>query len=188
MTGYFNDAGLMIAQAILMLILLVPMLRILLPLVRARFSNPICQAIYRTTNPLIVPLNKILPPWRNLSIPAVLLAWLISSLSVWIVMAVFFAPPGPALTFLLGFGTLIQYTLTFYFWAIVLVALMSFFSPDYGNPAVELVMALTRPVLRWFDLIPIRFGNISLSPLWAGLAIKLVKFTLDYIHMPAFPL
>jgi YggT family protein len=178
----------MIAQVLLGLILLVPVLRILLPLVRARFSNPICQAIYRTTNPLIVPLNKLLPPWRNLSIPAVLLAWLVCAVSVWVLLALFGSPPGLALTFLLGFGTLIQYILTFYFWAIVLVALMSFFSPDYGNPAVELVMALTRPVLRWFDLIPLRFGNISLSPLWAGLTIRLVKFTLDYLHMPSFPL
>ena len=50
------------------------------------------------------------------------------------------------------------------------------------------LMSLTRPVMRWFDRIPIRFGNISLSPLWAGLAIRLVKMTLDYIGMPAFPL
>ena len=86
----------------------------------------------------------------------------------------------------IGLGALLHYVLSLYLWMIILVALMSFFSPDYGNPYVELVFGLTRPVLALFDRIPIRLGTISLSPLWACLVIQLAQYTLDYVGLPGF--
>ena len=196
--GYFGSVGIMIASVLLGLILLIPVLRVLLPLARARFSNPVCQAVYRLTNPVIVPLSKVFPTRRGFSSAALLLAWLVATLAAWLMVAAMGAMvrlaitgspeiPGVLEAMLLGLGTLLQFTLSLYFWMIVLVALMSFFSPDYGNPLVELVMSMTRPVLKIFERIPLRIGNIGLSPLWATLTIQLIKFTLTYLGMPSFP-
>ncbi len=51
-----------IIQSLLTLALCVVLLRLLLQWSRADFRNPICQAIVRLTNPLIMPLRRMLPP------------------------------------------------------------------------------------------------------------------------------
>jgi YggT family protein len=62
-------------------------------------------------------------------------------------------------------------------------AVMSFFSPDYGNPAVELLNDLTEPVLRLFRKLPPRMSGLDLSPLWACVAIRIVQYSLGYIGL-----
>lgn len=186
--GYFGSVGFMLAQVLLGLLMLIPVLRVILPLSRVRFGNPVCQAVYRVTNPVLAPLSKVLPNWRGLSLAALLFAWLVATLSAWLLLSAFGPMPGLGTTLLIGVGTLLQFTLSIYFWTIVIYALMSFFSPDYGNPAVELVMGVAQPALKPFRRIPLRFAQFDLSPLWACLAIRLAQFTLGYFGMPAFPL
>ena len=55
-----------IVSELLSLALFVVLMRLLLQLVRADFRNPICQAIVRLTNPLVIPLRRLLPPIRKL--------------------------------------------------------------------------------------------------------------------------
>jgi len=82
--GYFGSVGFMLAQVLLGLLLLLPVLRVILPLSRVRFGNPVCQAVYRATNPLLVPLGRVLPNWRGLSLGALVLAWLVAALAAWL--------------------------------------------------------------------------------------------------------
>ena len=49
-------------------------LRFLLALVRANFYNPISQFIVKITNPLLVPLRRIIPPVGKIDSAAVVLA------------------------------------------------------------------------------------------------------------------
>lgn len=132
--GYFGSVGFMLAQVLLGLLLLLPVLRVILPLSRVRFGNPVCQAVYRATNPLLVPLGRVLPNWRGLSLGALVLAWLVAALAAWLLLAALGNLLGPLEAAALGFGTLLQFTLSLYFWAIVVVALMSFFLPTTATP------------------------------------------------------
>ena len=66
---------------------------------------------------------------------------------------------------LLGFATVLDYTLTFYTWIIIARALISWVNPDPWNPIVQFLTRATEPVLA-----PIRrrLGwsmGIDLSPL-----------------------
>ena len=51
-----------IVETLMSLALFVVLARLLLQLTRADFRNPIAQAIVQLTNPLIVPLRRVLPP------------------------------------------------------------------------------------------------------------------------------
>jgi YggT family protein len=178
--GYLGGVGSIIAQAIFGLLLLVFVLRVLLPLAGARFR--------RVTNPVLVPLTKVLPNVRGLSTAGVLVALLIALLNVAVVVMLGGGKWGFVQVLIVGFGMLLHFVLSLYFWTIIIRALMSFFSPDMGNPAVEVLHDLTDPVLRPFRLLPPRGLGIDLSPLWACLAIRLVQYTLMYIGLPPFPL
>ena len=51
-----------IIETLLSLALFVVLARLLLQWTRADFRNPLCQAVVRLTNPLILPLRRVLPP------------------------------------------------------------------------------------------------------------------------------
>ena len=52
------SALIFIVETLLSLALFVVLARLLLQLTRADFRNPICQAVVRLTNPLILPLRR----------------------------------------------------------------------------------------------------------------------------------
>ena len=55
------QALLFILNTLLTLIVVAYLLRVLMPMVRADFRNPIGQAVLTLTNPLVLPLRRILP-------------------------------------------------------------------------------------------------------------------------------
>ena len=63
-------------------------MRLLLQLARADFRNPICQAVVRLTNPLIMPLRRILPPIRKVDTASVVAVMLIAVVLVAVGFAV----------------------------------------------------------------------------------------------------
>ena len=72
---------------------------------------------------------------------------------------------------LLGFATVLDYTLTFYTWIIIARALISWVNPDPWNPIVQFLTRATEPIL-----VPIRrrlgWGiGVDLSPLVVIVAI-----------------
>ena len=186
--GYIGGVGMIVVQAVFGLLLFVTVLRVLLPLAGARFRNPICQLIYKVTNPVLVPLTRAVPNVRGVSIAGILLAFLVALLYVGLVLLLSGRGAGPGIIALVSVAMLVQFVLSLYFWSIIIRALMSFFSPDMGNPAVEVLHDLTDPILKPFQKLPPRGAGIDLSPLYACVAIRIVQYTLSYLGLPAFPL
>lgn len=185
--GYFGGVGLILVQAVFGLLLFVAVLRVLLPLSGARFRNPICQLVYKVTNPVLVPLTRAVPNFRGVSIAGILLAWIIALIDVGLVVLIAGHGAGTGTILLLSVGFLVHSVLMLYFWLIIIRALMSFLSPDMGNPAVEVLHDLTDPILRPFKKLPPRGLGIDLSPLYACITIRIVQYTLSYIGLPALP-
>ena len=64
------------------------MLRFLLQWIRADFYNPICQAIVKLSNPLLLPLRRIIPGWRGLDFAAVVLVVILQIINVALVVVI----------------------------------------------------------------------------------------------------
>jgi len=56
------QALLYIIDALVTLVVIAFLLRVLMPIVRADFRNPIGQAVLALTDPLVRPLRRVLPP------------------------------------------------------------------------------------------------------------------------------
>lgn len=181
--GYFGGVGLILVRVLLGLALSVVVLRVLLPLVGARFRNPLCQLIYRATNPVLVPLGKLIPNVRNVSTAGIVLALIVATLGVVLMCALAGQMPGAGMLLVLGLGTLLHFTLMLLFWTIIVFALLSFVSADYSNPLAELVHSLATPILRPFRRLPPRMSGLDLSPLWACVTIQILDYTLAYLGL-----
>jgi YggT family protein len=149
------------------------LLRLLLQLVRADFRNPIARALVRITNPVIVPLRRVLPPAGRVdtaSVVAVLTASIIKILAVLLISG--FGVPD---WLLLGRGValdLMRLLLQTWFFAILLYAVLSLVAPGAQSPAQSLLAALCEPLLSRIRRVIPPIADIDLSPLWAGIAIQ----------------
>ena len=62
------------------------MLRMLLQWVRADFYNPVCQFLVRITNPLLVPLRRVIPSIGRIDTASIVLMLGLEFIVTWIVV------------------------------------------------------------------------------------------------------
>jgi YggT family protein len=173
--GYIANAGQLLINFAFGALVALVVLRVLLQVARANFYNPVCQFLYKATNPVLMPLRKVIPAWRNLDVAAVLLAWLLSAIKLALLYALAGHRLGIAGLVLMAFADLVDFVLMLYLGLILVRVLLSFISVERSNPIVPLVFQLTEPVLG-----PIRkrlpsLGGIDFSPMLAWLAIMLAR-------------
>ena len=152
---------------------LVLILRLLLQLVRADFRNPIARAIVRLTNPVIVPLRRVLPPAGRIdsaSVVAVVVATLIKVEAV-LGLTGFGMPPWLLLLRAVAID-LVRMLLHTWFFAILLYAVLSMVAPGARSPAQALLASLCEPILSRIRRIIPPIADLDLSPLWAGIVIQ----------------
>ncbi len=162
-----------VIETLLSLALFVVLARLLLQWTRADFRNPLCQAIVKLTNPLILPLRRVLPPIGKVdsaSVVAVILIALVDVACLFALHGVGFPPPllwiRPALT------EIARTLLWTYLSAIFLYALLSLIAPGGYSPLQSVLATLCEPVLRPIRRLIPTVAGLDLSPLWAIIAIQ----------------
>ena len=110
-------ALLFILNALFTLVVVAFLLRVIMPLVRADFRNPIGEAVLKVTNPLVLPLRRALPPARRLDPAAIVALLLVQFLKTAVLMLV--AGGGINVTGVLvgGLHGLVILVVQFYFYA-----------------------------------------------------------------------
>jgi YggT family protein len=167
------NAVIYIVETLLSLALFVVLARLLLQLTRADFRNPLCQAIVQLTNPLIVPLRRVLPPVGKVDTASVVAVVLVAGIEVAIVAALHGGGWPDPLSWLEATALEIAHTLLWtYCYAILIYWLLSFIAPGGYSPMQSVLTSLCEPVLRPFRRIIPQVAGLDLSPLWATIAIQ----------------
>jgi YggT family protein len=167
-----------ILQSLLTLALFVVLLRLFLQWARADFRNPICQAIVRLSNPLIVPLRRVLPPIGKVDTASVVAVVLVAIVEVVILTSLAGVPLDPLFVLRAAALEIVRTALWLYFYAIFLYALISMVAPGGYTPLHSLLTSLCEPVLRPIRRFIPPLGGIDLSPLWAGILIQAILILL----------
>jgi YggT family protein len=179
--GFLRDAGAMLVQIFFSMVMLVFALRLLLPLTRVRFNNPVCQFIYKATNPVIGPLSQLVRPVRQVSTAALFVLWLLAIVQTALLFLLTGYPLRAGDLLLTGTASTLYFLLGIAFWGILFSAIASFFSPRQSNPAVEVLFGLTEPLLRPFRKWPPKFEHFDLSPLYASIALRLLMLAIMHL-------
>jgi len=175
------SALIFIIDTLLSLALFVVLARLLLQWVRADFRNPIAQAIVRLTNPVILPLRRILPPVGKVDTASVVAVVLVAIIKVAILLALRGYSPGWQLWVQGVAVELVEALLRTYFYAILLYALLSLIAPGGYSPLQSVLASVCEPVLRPFRRLIPPIAGIDLSPLWAVIAIQAILLLLPAI-------
>jgi YggT family protein len=170
-----------IVETLLSLALFVVLARLLLQWTRADFRNPLCQAVVRLTNPLIMPLRRVLPPAGKIDTASVVAVVLVATIDVAAIYALHGAGMPAPLQWIRPVLTEIVRTLLWtYLYAIFLYALLSLIAPGGYSPLQSVLTSLCEPVLRPIRRVIPAVAGLDLSPLWATLLI------LAILHLPLF--
>lgn len=161
-----------IIDALFSLVVWAFMLRVLLPLCRADSRNPLSQGIIRFTNPLVMPLRRVLPPLGRLdlgSFTALLLVQFASETILWLLRGLPFMPGTLVVATLLS---LVSGLLQFYQFALLIYILLSWVAPGTYSPAGSLISSLCEPVLRPIQRLIPPIAGLDFSAVFAMIAIQ----------------
>jgi YggT family protein len=175
----------MLIQFLFWIPLTILFLRLAFPLIRAPFSDPIVGWIYSVTNPALRPIEKVVPRWRNLSLAALLLFWLVSSLEY----ALLVRFGGPALFWLVGgLANAISFALGFLIVMILLYIIFSLVQPRAGSSIVFLTERVASPICAVFRSRVPMIGPFDLSPALAILVMMLLRLLLQWVVYELAPM
>ena len=174
-SGYLTNPLEFIISTLFGLYILAVMLRFLLGAVRADFYNPVSQFLVRITNPLLVPMRKLLPSIGKFDTSALVLMLVLQFLSL--ALIVLLRGSGfPVLALLLAsVAELVALLLNIYMVAIIVQVIISWVNPGTYNPVTGLLHSLTGPLLRPIRQLLPPISGIDLSPLFALIGLQVLK-------------
>ena len=162
-----------IAETLFELYVLCFILRLILQMTRADFHNPLSQFIVRITNPLLVPLRRIVPGLRGFDL-ATLIVVLGLELAATAALVPLKTGVSPGLATLLYFAVLrtVVTVIRLYLFAILIYAILSFVSPGTYNPLSSILASICEPVLRPVRRLIPPIGGLDLSPLFVLIGLQ----------------
>ena len=155
-------------------------LRLLLQWVRADFYNPVCQFLVKVTNPLIVPLRRVIPSIGKLDTACVVLILALENFSVWIASRISSSPLDFQQIFIFSLMKLAATLLMTYFFLIIASVILSWVGARMRHPVIPLVYQLTEPVMAPFRKVIPPIAGIDLSPLFALIAIRFLLLLIGW--------
>ena len=177
-----NDISYLLVNTAVGLALIVFLLRLILQLVRADFYNPICQTIVKVSNPLVLPLRRVLPPLGRIDSASLLIAFAIQALGIVLLCRLLFGGiPNPAQVLIWSVIGLAAAVVNFYFFAIIGSIILSWVAQGSYNPGAQLLYQVTEPVMAPFRKLVPPLGGLDLSPIFVFLVINVVEVLLRHL-------
>lgn len=179
-----NEIFTYLVQTLLSIYLVAMLLRFLLQLARADFYNPISQFLVKVTNPLIIPVRKVVPSIGGVDSASLLLALLLQMLSIVILITLYKAGL-PSIIQLLIWSTLglLGLLVNIYFFALLAMIVLSWIAPGSNNPAIYLLHQITEPVMAPVRKMLPAMGGMDFSPILVFILINVIQIALR--HMAA---
>jgi YggT family protein len=151
------------------------MLRFLLGLVRADFYNPVSQFLVRITNPLLIPLRKVVPSIGKFDSAALLLMIVLQLAAITLILLLRGDGISSAVLVIITLATLISLLISVYMFAIIVEVIISWMNPGSYNPVSSLLHSLTNPLLRPIRHLVPPIAGIDLSPLFAIIGLQVLR-------------
>lgn len=172
-------ATIFLIQTLFGFYLLAVVLRFLLQWVRADFYNPLVQFLVRITNPLLLPLRRIVPGYRGLDLAAAVLALCLQLVEVFLIAQILDQPASIGILLLRAVLELTKLLINIYLWGIIIQAVLSWINPapyhPIGRILAQLTAPLLKPVQRWLPPI----SGVDLSPMLVVVGLIFVSLLMQ---------
>lgn len=187
--SYLHNALLFSIQSVFGIYISIVLFRFMLQIARANFYNPISQAIIKVTNPLLVPLRKVIPGFAGIDCAALVLMILLKALELRLIMFVqgFTVPPSLVSIsglFIWSAAELIDLSLIILLYGVIIRVICSWLQPRKAAPALDLIVNLTEPLFAPVNRFMPTLGGLDFSPIIVMFFIVQVRILITDYFIP----
>ena len=178
MQGPLGDVFFLLVRTLGGVLLFAILARFLLQAARADFYNPVTQSLVKLTNPVLAPVQRLIPGWRSLDFGALVCALVLSSVcTALLIMSAGFSLPSLSIIVSWSFVGILSFILDIYFFGLLISIIASWVAPSSGNPVLILIHQLIEPLQSRFRRVIPPLGGLDFSPIFIFLAIQVVEIT-----------
>lgn len=178
MLGSGQQALLFLINTLFGIYIICLMLRFLLQWVKADFYNPLCQVLMRVTNPGLLTLRRFIPGLFGLDLAALVMMLVVQIVALALIAWVVSFPINGFIVVVAVFK-LVLTLLNVYFFAILIMAIMSWVVQDLQRqPVYHLLWQLNEPILRPIRRILPTVSGMDFSPLVAMIVLQVIAILL----------
>ncbi len=172
--SYFSNAGVFLIQTVFGMYILAVLLRLLLQIVRADFYNPFSQFLVKITNPVLVPLRRVIPGLFGVDLAAVLLL-LALQMAKLALIGLLINQGWNLGGLLLAVADLLALLLNVFLFSILIQVILSWVRPGEYNPLTALLHHLNEPLLAPARRLLPPISGLDLSPIVVLVALQLAS-------------
>ncbi len=178
--GQAGNAIAQIFNTIAGLYLLFVIARFLLQVAKADFYNPISQAVFKATDPMVKIFRNFIPGYRGIDFSSLILAFVVQFIAIPVTIFLY-GGSIPSVSFIItwSFIGVINFIVLFYYYALIASIVMSFIMMFSGNmnphPILLLVWQITEPIMSPVRRIIPPMGGLDFSPIFIFLIIGLIR-------------
>lgn len=178
--GQVGSALAQIFNTIAGLYLLFVVARFLLQLAKADFYNPISQAVFRATDPVVRIFRSFIPGYKGIDFSSLILAFIVQFIAISVTILLYGgAIPSVGFIITWSFIGVFNFIILFYYYALIASIVMSFVMMFSGNmnphPILLLVWQITEPIMAPFRRVIPPMGGLDFSPIFIFLIIGLIR-------------
>jgi YggT family protein len=178
MSGNLSTAFAFLVNILFTLYTLAVMLRFLLQRVGADYYNPISQLVIRVTDPVLRPVHRVIPAWRNFDLAAVVLMLALQAANVALLLMIHGLAVPPAQLPYFASLKLISLFINLFFFTILIQVIVSWINPQGHNPVLRVLWILNRPLLAPIQRLLPPMGGFDLSPLIVLIGLQVINILL----------
>jgi len=181
-----QEIGMLVIQTLGSMYLFIVVLRFMLQLARADFYNPISQFAIKATNPVLIPIRRVVPGMFGIDLASIALALIVHyaviQLSALVLGAGIINPISVLIWALIG---LLALTANLFFWGLLIMVICSWVAPQSQHPALMLLRQLVEPIMAPIRKIIPDMGGMDISPIFAFLALNVVQILIKALAQQA---
>ena len=192
MNSALSDIAVTIASPLFSLALFLIAMRFLAQLCGVSPYNPISTGLRSITDPIVAPINRLVPAGRRLNIGAIIALIVCQVIYIAVMLALIsrfdeFNVLQSLIWSTLGAAGLL---INIVFYSVLAMIIVSFIAPQSNHPAVEFVWQLTEPVMAPLRNFNLSMGGLDFSPIVLFIGINVIRVSLGHmavaVGMPAF--
>lgn len=172
----FTDIFVYLLETFGTLFLVLVLLRFLFQLVRADFYNPISQGIARFTNPILIPVRRVIPGLFGIDIASLAVLLCVQVLIAELIALVAYQTSVNVFSVLIVaiLGTL-NMSLYIGFACILIMVISSFVAPHSTHPIILLARQLLDPLVNPIHKLIPPMGGLDFSVMIIGIGLVVIQ-------------
>ena len=171
-----SQVPMFLLQNLVGLCVMLLLLRLLLQLVAVDFYNPIAQSLVTVTQPLVGPLQRLLPTLGRFDMAAFGATLIVQLALIYALLGLGdYDLPDIMTGIVWSLIGLASQALDIFFFALLGIVLLSWLAPNNRQPATQMLVQLTNPIMSPIRRIIPAFGGLDFSPVVAILGLKLIE-------------